>query len=76
MPVENLEHEGLAKNPNLELAQLKFLLASEQHKNDQSSKQKLMDAIRAHGWLYLFLKVHSYCHVIFCNFSFRYGTLL
>ena len=25
MPLENLEEEGLAKNPNLELAQLKFL---------------------------------------------------
>jgi 26S proteasome regulatory subunit N7 len=49
MPVENLEHEGLAKNPNLELAQFKFLLSSEQHKNDAELKQKLMDAIKADG---------------------------
>nr|SVE78408.1 EOG090X0ARF [Daphnia lumholtzi] len=47
MPVENLEHEGLAKNPNLELAQYKFYLTLDQHKNDASVKQKLMDAIRA-----------------------------
>ena len=25
MPIENLEEEGLAKNPNMELSQLKFL---------------------------------------------------
>ena len=25
MPIENLEEEGLAKNPNLELSQLRFL---------------------------------------------------
>jgi 26S proteasome regulatory subunit N7 len=49
MPVENLEQEGLAKNPNLELAQFKFLLSSQQHKNDAELKQKLMDAIKADG---------------------------
>jgi len=46
MPAENLEHEGLAKNPNLELAQLKFLLSSKQHKNDVEVKQKLVSAIK------------------------------
>lgn len=49
MPAENLEHEGLVKNPNLELAQLKFMLSLEQHKNDASAKQKLIDAIKADG---------------------------
>lgn len=47
MPAENLEHEGLAKNPNLELAQFKFMLTLGQHKNDALIKQKLMDAIVA-----------------------------
>ena len=51
MPAENLEHEGLAKNPNLELAQFKFFLTLDQHKNDAAIKQKLMDAIRSDGWL-------------------------
>jgi len=47
MPAENFQHEGLAKNPDLELAQLKFLLSSEQHKNDTEIKQKLIDAIKS-----------------------------
>jgi len=49
MPAENFQHEGLAKNPDLELAQLKFLLSSEQHKNDVGIKEKLMDAIKSNG---------------------------
>lgn len=47
MPVENLEEEGLAKNPNLELAQWKFLLGTENHKNDSRIKKDLMEAIEA-----------------------------
>lgn len=46
MPVENLEEEGLPKNPNLELAQLKFHLELPQNKNDEAAKAKLMDAIK------------------------------
>lgn len=45
MPVENLEEEGLAKNPNLELAQLKFRLGTSKYKSDEASKAKLMEAI-------------------------------
>jgi len=46
MPSENLAHEGLEKNPNLELAQWRFLLtlttrsAAEQH----VTREKLMEA--------------------------------
>lgn len=47
MPLENLEEEGLEKNPNLELAQTKFLLSLPEHKNDHSLKTKLLDAIKA-----------------------------
>lgn len=54
MPAENFQHEGLAKNPDLELAQLKFLLSSEQHKNDTEIKQKLIDAIKSNG-IYSFI---------------------
>lgn len=43
MPVENLEEEALAKNPNLELAQYLFLLAI--NSNDVASKTRLMEAI-------------------------------
>lgn len=45
MPVENLEAESLEKNPNLELAQLKFLLTTPEHQNDDSLKARLMEAI-------------------------------
>jgi len=47
MPVENLEEEGLAKNPNLELAQWKFLLGTEDKKADFQLKKNLMAAIEA-----------------------------
>jgi len=47
MPLENLEEEGLEKNPNLELAQTKFLLGLREHVDDTSLKTKLLDAIKA-----------------------------
>ena len=49
MPLENFEEEGLAKNPNLELAQWKFMMSTEQHKNDSDIKAKLLDAVKAGG---------------------------
>lgn len=47
MPLENLEEEGLEKNPNLELAQTKFLLGLPEHKDEVNLKTKLLDAIKA-----------------------------
>ncbi|KAH8288762.1 hypothetical protein KR054_009357 [Drosophila jambulina] len=47
MPAENLEEQGLEKNPNLELAQTKFLLTLAEYKQDAALKSKLLDAIRA-----------------------------
>ncbi|KAH7937955.1 hypothetical protein HPB49_018174 [Dermacentor silvarum] len=44
MPLENLADESLEKNPNLELAQMKFLLARHEPHNDKL-KQDLMTAI-------------------------------
>jgi hypothetical protein len=49
MPAENLEEQGLQKNPNLDLAQLKYLLSFPTHKDDESLKGKLMAAIKEHG---------------------------
>ncbi|KAF8764895.1 26S proteasome non-ATPase regulatory subunit 6-like [Argiope bruennichi] len=46
MPVENLEAESLDKNPNLELAQLKFLLSSVEHQKDENLKSRLLEAIK------------------------------
>lgn len=45
MPIENMEEEGLEKNPNLELAQIKFLLSRKEHKNDKQLVAQLMEAI-------------------------------
>jgi len=46
MPQENLEEESLAKNPNLDLAQWKFMLTTERYGKDGSIPPKLLDAIR------------------------------
>lgn len=54
MPLENLEEEGLEKNPNLELAQTKFLLSLPEHKDDPFLKNKLLDAIKAESEIALF----------------------
>jgi len=49
MPVENLEEEGLPKNPNLELAQLKFHLELPKNKNDAAGKAKLLESIKSNN---------------------------
>lgn len=46
MPIENLEEQGLEKNPNLELAQTKFLLTLPEYKGDKTLSEKLMNSIR------------------------------
>lgn len=47
MPIEDLTEEGLAKNPNLELAQLKFLLTLPEHHESKEIKEKLQRAVEA-----------------------------
>ena len=51
MPIENLEEEGLPKNPNLQLAQWKFLLTTDRYKDDKEIKQKLLDFLKENGSL-------------------------
>ncbi|NP_001158526.1 26S proteasome non-ATPase regulatory subunit 6 [Oncorhynchus mykiss] len=46
MPLENLEEEGLPKNPDLRIAQLKFLLTMDGHRQDDKVKTELMDSIK------------------------------
>ncbi|XP_030827854.1 26S proteasome non-ATPase regulatory subunit 6 [Strongylocentrotus purpuratus] len=46
MPSENFEDEGLQKNPDLQIAQLRFLLTLESHKNDKKTKDDLLAAIK------------------------------
>lgn len=49
MPLENLEEEGLPKNPDLRIAQLRFLLSLQPQRPDPAVRQELMAAIRRHG---------------------------
>jgi 26S proteasome regulatory subunit N7 len=56
MPLENLEEEGLEKNPNLELALWKFLLSLPDHSGDKKLQSKLMDSIIAES-MYIFRNV-------------------
>lgn len=46
MPSENFEDEGLQTNPDLQIAQLRFLLTIESHKNDKKTKDDLLAAIK------------------------------
>ena len=48
MPQENLQDESLAKNPNLEYAQWKFQLTTDEHRNNGKLVQDLMTAVREH----------------------------
>lgn len=45
MPVENMSDEGLAKNPDLQLAQWKFVLTTDKYKKDSQIKNQLITAI-------------------------------
>lgn len=57
MPLENLEEEGLAKNPNLELAQFKYLLSLHEHEKDVVLSAQLMDSIRQNNMAPFYLEV-------------------
>ncbi|KAG8233403.1 hypothetical protein J437_LFUL013396 [Ladona fulva] len=46
MPLENLEEQGLEKNPNLHIAQMKFLLTMPQYGDDKSTRNALLEAIK------------------------------
>ena len=48
MPKENLQHESLAKNPDLDLAQWKFMLTTEAHSQNQQLVKDLMTAVTEH----------------------------
>ncbi|EDO30816.1 predicted protein [Nematostella vectensis] len=47
MPIENLEEEGLPKNPNLELAQLRFVLVNPDGVDKEKAKKMLLDVVKA-----------------------------
>lgn len=49
MPAENLEEEGLPKNPNFEYAQWRFLLGTSKYKNDEDLRRRLLEAIESNS---------------------------
>ncbi|XP_060521780.1 26S proteasome non-ATPase regulatory subunit 6 [Cylas formicarius] len=46
MPIENLEDQGLEKNPDLELAHYKFLLSLPESRSDKNVHSKITEAIK------------------------------
>lgn len=49
MPMENLEEEGLPKNPNLELAAWRFTLNNPEGKDKEDAKKRLLETIIENG---------------------------
>lgn len=45
MPIEDFTEQGLAKNPKLELAQMKFMLTLSEYQQSKEIKEKLVKAI-------------------------------
>ena len=72
MPLENLDEEGLPRNPDLQLAQLRFLLTVENETVDKEAVWvKLLSAIKEKGIIILLLiKVPNIIIII------RNGSLL
>ena len=59
MPMENLEEQGLAKNPKLELAQLKFLLTNDSNEHKKKHKVNLLEAIKEDSKHFKQLNINS-----------------
>ena len=81
MPVENLEEEGLPKNPNLELAAWRFTLSNPDGKDKEGAKKRLLDAIKENGMYFVlshmrarlleFIMVYGfYCQFFYYKYVF------
>ena len=49
MPVENLEEEGLPNNPNLNIAQWKFVIINPDGINKEQAKKNILEAVKEKG---------------------------
>ncbi|KAK3102495.1 hypothetical protein FSP39_011781 [Pinctada imbricata] len=49
MPIENLEEQGLEKNPDFDLAQWRFLLETPKNKNAPEIKKNILRAVEANN---------------------------
>ena len=57
MPLENWEEEGLAKIPNLDISQWRFLLTTERHKDSTKVKNDLLEAIKSESKMIAYLSL-------------------
>lgn len=57
MPLENLEDESLAKNPNLDYAQWKFMLSTSEYRNSEEIKTLLLNAIKENNMAPFYIEV-------------------
>ena len=57
MPIENLEEESLAKNPNLDYAQWKFMLTTSEYRNSEEIKCLLLKAIKDNNMAPFYIEV-------------------
>lgn len=72
MPLENIDEEGLPRNPDLQLAQWRFLLTTEGDQIDRETIwTQLLAAIKEKG-LISQLYIYYYCYIP----TFRYGSIL
>lgn len=68
---ENLEEEGLEKNPNLHLAQLKYLLTVSEYHDDKQIIARIMEAVKKDGEYLILLPKDSPNSI-----SLRHGTVV
>lgn len=69
MPLENLEEESLAKNPNLDYAQWKFMLTTSEYRNSEEIKSLLLKAIKENNMAPFYIEVNCKWHFILSNVS-------
>lgn len=73
MPIENLEVESLAKNPNLELAQYKYMLTTDAYRNDKKLATIFMNSIKESNMAPFYEKVFYFeilKFILFFNYIF------
>lgn len=59
MPVENLEEESLKRNPNLEIAQWKYLLSTDEYSKDAALQARLLAAIKENNMAPYYVEVST-----------------
>lgn len=72
MPGEILEEDRMEKNPDFQIAQWKFLLQTEDFKNDKATMTSLLEAIKSNGKGTFPFEISSWL----TPYLYRYGSVL